>query len=181
LVDRGAAKFSFCQPNATAFRDRAQNWLRVVGRPGFRSLLERIGEDVAASLQRIIEGATCTDWRKYVVAEPRLIGYCRERLIHRDASAIYLLSRKTLGGYFVELRSYALYLAMLRDSGELGDVKSRYEPVYGDAQPVLALTLGDQEISVHHKNGAWRCSSPAGDVPLPPTLARFIVEHDFSA
>lgn len=180
LVDRRAGKFSFCQPNATAYRDRGENWLRVVGRPGFHSLLDRVGEDAVASLRGIINGAACADWRKYIVEEPRLIEYCRERLIHREASGIYLLSRTRLSGYFVELRSYALYLALLGKPDVLGSAKFSYKAVYGDALPVLVLTLDDQEISVHYKNGAWRCSSAAGDMPLPAALERFIVERGFS-
>lgn len=180
LLNRGAGKFSFCQPNATAYRDRGENWLRVVGRQGFHSLLDRVGEDAAASLRGIIDGVACKDWRKYIVEDPSLIDYCRERLIHRDASGIYLLSRTRLSGYFVELHSYALYRALLGKPDVLGGAKFRYEPVYGDAQPVLALTLDDQEISVHYKNGAWHCSSAAGDVPLPAALERFIVERGFS-
>lgn len=181
LVYRSPAKFSFCQPHATAFRDRAENWLRVVSGPGFRSLLDCLGEDAAASLRGIIESAACMDWRKYFVAEPSLIGYCRERLIRRDASAIYLLKGKTLGGRFVELRSRALYLELLRDPGELGNVEPRYKEVYGDAQPVLELMLDGQQVSTHYRNGAWRCTSAAGDVQLPAGLARFIEERGFSA
>jgi hypothetical protein len=181
LVDRGSAKFSFCHPNATAFRDRSENWLRVVGRPEFRSLLNRVGKDAESSLRGIIDAASCADWRKYIVADPQLIGYCGERLIHRGTSAIYLLSKKRLSGYYVELRSYALYLELKRNSGELGNVQPRYDQVYDDSYPVLALTLDGQEIKVRYESGAWRCTSPSGDLTTPAALSHFIESRGFTA
>jgi len=180
LVDRGSGKFSFCNPNATAFRDRSENWLRVIGRPGFRELLDRVGENVESSLREIIRNSLCVDWRKYIVSNPLLIEYCRERLIHRDASAIFLLSRKRLSGFHVELRSYALYLELKRDAGELGDVQPRYEPVY-DSDPALALTIDGQDIKVHHQSGAWHCTVATGDLTMPPSLSGFIESRGFLA
>lgn len=183
LVNRGAPKFSFCQSTTTAYRDRAENWLRVVGSPIFRSLLDCVGEDVVASLRDVItEGATGVDWRRYLVAEPRLIDYCEERFIHRDdASTIYLLSRKRLSGYFVELRSYAAYLALKESNGGLAVTGLDYYQVYGDAEPALRLVLDGQDLRVRYLSGKWRCTNTAREeVAMPKSLEHFMEDRGFT-
>ena len=55
---------------------------------------------------------------------------------------IYLLSKSRLSGYFVELRSYALFLKMdsARKSGKLPRMRGiSYEAVYGDEKPALLI------------------------------------------
>lgn len=177
LVNRNGGKFSFCQPNSTAYRDRGENWLRVILRPGFRLLLDRVNEEVATSLRSIISASTCTDWRKYFITEPELIRYCGERLIDCRGSDIYLLSKKRRSGRFVELRSYALYRTILQDQVELGNVNPNYIEVYSDSEPKLVLTLDGNEISVNFVKGEWKCSSTEGDLQLPAKLERFIEAH----
>lgn len=181
LIGRGSSKFSFCQPDAGTYRDRSENWLRVIGRREFQNLLDRIEGDANAALRELIETAVCTDWRRYVVAEPQLIDYCRERLIHREVSGdIYLLSRKRLSGYHAELRSYALFLALKRSKGALPGTAYYYSETYDDTQPALLLQVGAEELKVSYGAGAWRCSGPTGLVPLPEMLLKFMDEHSLS-
>jgi hypothetical protein len=182
LVERGSSKYSFCQPAAGTYRDRAENWLRVVGRRPFQTLLDRVDGDATAALRRLIEAAACTDWRRYVVGEPQLIDYCRERLVHREGPGdIYLLSRKRLSGYHAELRSYALFLALQHSNDALQGMGYRYAETYDDTQPALVLQAGAQELRVSFGAGAWRCSGPAGQVPLPELLVKFMDEQRFEA
>lgn len=182
LIGRGSSKFSLCQPDAGTYRDRSENWLRVIGRREFQSLLDRIEGDASAALRELIEASVCTDWRKYVVAEPQLIDYCGERLIHRkDSDDIYLLSRKRLSGYHAELRSYALFLALKHSKGALPGMAYRYSETYDDTQPALVLQVGAQELRVSYGVGSWMCNDPTGLVPLPEVLLKFMDEHCFIA
>lgn len=181
LIARGSAKFSFCQSDAGTYRDRSENWLKIIGRREFQNLLDRIEGDARTALCELIEAAVCTDWRKYVVAEPQLIDYCGERLIHREGSGdIYLLSRKRLSGYHAELRSYALFLALRRSNGALPGMAYRYAETYDDTQPALVLQVGTQELRVSYSANTWRCSDSNGQVPIPEILVKFMDAHDFT-
>lgn len=181
LIGRGSSKFSFCQPDAGTYRDRSENWLRVIGRREFQKLLDRIEGDTNAALRELIEAAVCTDWRRYIVAEPQLIDYCRERLIHREeAGDIYLLSRKRLSGYHAELRSYALFLALQRSKDALPGMTFRYAETYDDTQPALVVQVGAQELRVSYGADAWRVSCSIGQVPFPENLVKFMEEHGFA-
>jgi hypothetical protein len=181
LIGRGSSKFSFCQSDAGTYRDRSENWLRVIGRPGFQKLLDRIEGEVNAALRKLIDGAVCTDWRRYIVANPQLIDYCGERLIHReDSGDVYLLSRKRLSGYHAELRSYSLFHALQRSKGALPGMSYRYEETYDDKQPALVLQVDAQELRVSYEAGAWRCNGPTGQAAVPEGLVRFMGEHGFT-
>ncbi|WP_341918328.1 DUF262 domain-containing protein [Polaromonas sp. YR568] len=181
LIGRGSSKFSFCQPDAGTYRDRSENWFRVTGRPEFQTLLDHIEGETNVALRKLIDNATCKDWRKYVVAEPQLIKYCGERLIHREGSSdIYLLSRKRLSGYHAELRSYALFLALQRSKDALPGITYRYAETYDDTQPALVLQVGDQELQVSYQADNWRCSGPLGQVPVPEILGTFMEKYGFA-
>lgn len=180
LVERGSAKFSFCLADANTYRDRSENWLQVIVRPGFQMLLDRVSGDPVASLQTIIEQATCNDWRKHIVADPRLIDYCGERIIHRgESGGIYLLSRKRLSGYHAELHSYALHLALVSSKDSLPGMTHHYAEVYDDTQPALVLLANGEKLRVSHWTGSWSCEGATEEVPLPDGLARYIEEHGF--
>jgi hypothetical protein len=180
LVFRGAGKYSFCEPNATAFRYRSENWLRVVVNPEFKQLLDLIGDDVQESLKDVIKMASCEDWRKHIVADPKLISYCQDRLIHREAlSTIYLLSKTRLSGYFVELQSYALYLEMNRQhrAGKLPYIKSlNYDAVYGDAVPTLSITM-DNVVKIRYENPCWQCYANGVTIDMPAKIEAFIQDN----
>lgn len=182
LVERGASKYSFCIADGGTYRERSENWFRVVGRPAFKVLLDGVDGDARSALHALIKAATCTDWRRYVIAEPRLIDYCKERLIHRGVSGdIYLVSRKRLSGYHVELRSYALYCALQARSKEvLPGLGYRYEETYDETQPGLVVQVDAQDLMVGYGSGSWKCAGPAGQVPLPVALVEFMEARGFT-
>lgn len=182
LIERGASKFSFCNADGGTYRERSENWFRVVGRPAFKVLLDGVDGDARTSLCALIGAATCSDWRRCVIAEPRLIDYCKERLIHRGVSNdIYLVSRKRLSGYHVELRSYALYLALQARSKEvLPGLGCRYEETYDETQPVLIVQMDAQNLRVAYGSGSWSCSDPSGRVSFPVTLVEFMESSGFT-
>ncbi len=181
LIGRGSAKFSFCKPDAGTYRDRSENWFKVVDRPRFRDLLDCIDGDAATALRELIKAAVCPDWRKFVVAEPQLIDYCAESLIHREgAGDIYLLSRKRLSGYHAELRSYALFLALQRSKNALSGMIYRYDDTYDNTQPALVVHVGVQELRISYQAHAWTSSGSDGQMPIPEMLANFMVEHGFT-
>ncbi|WP_050479877.1 DUF262 domain-containing protein [Herbaspirillum rhizosphaerae] len=181
LIERGSSKFSFCQPDAGTYRDRSENWLRIIGRREFRNLLDRVGNNAIISLQEIIDTAVCNDWRKYVVAEPQLIDYCRERLVHRKgAGDIYLLSRKRLSGYHAEIRSYALFLALQRSKYALPGMTYYYAETYDDTQPALILQSEGHMLRVYYSADAWICIGSSGQATLPESLVKFMNVHCFN-
>jgi len=181
LIGRGSSKFSFGQPNSGTYRDRSENWLRVVGRPEFQKLLDHIEGDAKDALRGLIEAAACTDWRRYLVADPQLIDYCGERLLHReDTGEIYLLSRKRLSSYHVELRSYALFLALKRSKITPPGMTFRYVETYADTLPALVLQGGGEEMKVSFTASAWECEGPSGPMPLPEFLVEFMGKNGFN-
>lgn len=182
LIERGASKFSFCSPDGGTYRERSENWFRVVGRPAFKVLLEGMDGDARTALGALIKAATCTDWRRYVIDEPRLIDYCKERLMHRDVSDdIYLVSRKRLSGYHVELRSYALYWALqTRPKEVLPGLGFRYEETYDETRPGLVVNVEARDLRVTYGSGSWSCEGPAGQVSLPVTLVEFMEARGFT-
>jgi hypothetical protein len=158
------------------WNQQSENWFRVVGRPAFKVLLDSLNGDARSSLLTLIDAASCTDWRRYVIAEPRLIDYCKERLIHRGVSDdIYLVSRKRLSGYHAELRSYALYCALRTRSKEvLPELDYRYEETYDETRPGLIVHIDTQDLRVTYGAGSWSCSGPLGKVPFPIALGEFM-------
>lgn len=181
LIERGASKFSFCKADGGTYRERSENWFRVIGRPAFKVLLDGVDGDARSSLLALIGAATCTDWRRYVIAEPRLIDYCKERLIHRGVlDDIYLVSRKRLSGYHVELRSYALLLALQARSREvLPGLGCRYEETYDETLPGLIIQIDAQDLRITYGSGSWICSGPSGRVPFPVALVEFMESRGF--
>ncbi|MDP2075156.1 DUF262 domain-containing protein [Hydrogenophaga sp.] len=182
LVERGGSKFSFCNAVGGTYRERSENWFRVIGRPAFKTLLDGVNGDARSSLHALIGSATCTDWRRYVIAEPRLIAYCKERLIHRGSlDDIYLMSRKRLSGYHVELRSYALHWALqARPKDVLPGLRYRYVETYDETQPGLIFQIDAQDLRVAYEAGSWSCSGPSGQVPFPVELVEFMESRGFT-
>lgn len=181
LLERGSSKFSFCNADGGTYRERSENWFRIVGRPAFKALLDGVDGDVRIALGALIKSATCTDWRRYIIAEPLLIDYCKERLIHRGVSDdIFLVSRKRLSGYHVELHSYALYCALrARPKEVLPGLGCRYEETYDETPPRLIVQVDAQELRVTYGSGAWICSGPLGAVPFPVALLEFMESSGF--
>ncbi|MBL0390122.1 hypothetical protein JJ685_03090 [Ramlibacter monticola] len=42
LIERGASKFFFCSADGGTYRERSENWFRVVGPPAFKVLLDGV-------------------------------------------------------------------------------------------------------------------------------------------
>jgi len=159
LPTAGGGNHTFCVSNATAYRDRQENWLPVFEDPRFQQLLDAIGDDAPKSLSQIIEARSASGWRALLVSDPGLFKYCGARLIRKSGANVFLLSKLRLSGYFAEARSYALYLELQRQhtAGKLPDVKEiKYLYVYGDAYPSL-LVRTDAVYLLSHRDGRWRC------------------------
>ena len=112
-------RYTFCLPNRGTFRERSENWFRVVSKPVFRVLLDHIEGDTEASLRDLIARSDCDDWRQLVVENPEAIRYCKNRLIHRNGDHVCLLSKASFKGYHAELRTFILdrKLQQLRNEG----------------------------------------------------------------
>lgn len=155
LVDKGSGKYSFCLPYRQTYRQRAENWLKVISKPVFGQLLSKINENIEQSLNKIIEEANCEGWRKLLVENPCAIAYCKGedsgrnsgRLVSIANNVLYLLSKTTFNGYHVELRTYVLklYLDNQTQQGSLpaSIVSYRYFEEYNNYQPKLWLKLDD--------------------------------------
>lgn len=184
-VARGGGRYSFCAPDATAFRDRHENWLQVLSRPIFKQLLDRMGDDITQSLRNVIhEGiANCSNWRKYLVEKPELIHYCRSHLFDRTQDSegntrVYLMSKTRLSGYYSELRSRALYLNLidLRTRNQLpkGLKTFGYEEVYDGSEPALLVHI-DKKLKITFADGVWKCHDDGAQVcPMPESIQEAI-------
>lgn len=180
LPTAGGGNHTFCIPNATAYRDRQENWLPVIESPQFRQLLDAIGDDVPKSLRQLIDASGASGWRALLVNDPGLFKYCGARLIRKAGANIFLLSKLRLSGYFVEARSYALYLELARrhDVGKLQEVSAiEYQAVYGDSYPTLRFRT-DAAYSVSHCNGQWRCvRDDQGAAEMPQWIAQIAMDY----
>lgn len=176
LVQESASKYSFCRPLSGTYRDRAENWLRVLKKPVFAELLDHIEGEVEPSLQKVIENSTATGWRQLLVEFPETIRYCADRLVHRDASGFFLLSKTRLSGYHAELWSFGFYCWYLRNGSQDSINKVELYPVYGDLQPGVILTLSDgTDIFVaYSQNVGFKLSSQGveteEDQSIPPEV-----------
>lgn len=147
LVPDNSNRYSFCVPNRNTYRERSENWLKVVSTPVFKLLLERVSDDVETSLKKLISEVNCGGWREMIVSNPDVISYCRNRLIHKERELIYLLTKSTFRGYHSELRTFVLkkilsykYLNnLLPDNIKFVS----YREVYGDDYPCLIVNFTD--------------------------------------
>ncbi len=186
LVLDSGYRYSFCMPNRSTYRERSENWLKVVKKPVFKTLLSKIKADVEKSLKEIIENANCGDWRQLVVDNPEVIGYCSNRLVHKENNLIYLLSKSTFRGYHAELRTFVFekYLKEMRENKslprEIRDFK--YVAVYGNDTPYITIDLnrGSYHIVYQHLEngeGEFIAYSDESDIlPMPKVLQDLIAE-----
>ena len=102
--------------------------------------------------------------------------------MHRGVSDdIYLVSRKRLSGYHVELRSYALYWALqTRPKEVLPGLGYRYAETYDETQPGLVVHVDARDLRVTYGSGSWSCEGSAGQVPLPVALVEFMEARGFT-
>lgn len=151
LPFQSSYRYTFCLPNRGTFRERSENWLRVVSKPEFRTLLDHINGDTEASLKELIARCDCDDWRQLIVKNPEAIRYCEQRMIHRNGDHVCLLSKATFKGYHAELRTFILHrkLHQLQKGGGLPEqIRSfSFHPVYGAEEwSYNQLELNDSSV-----------------------------------
>ncbi|MET3497089.1 DUF262 domain-containing protein [Variovorax boronicumulans] len=182
LRGAGGNNHTFCIPNATAVRDRQENWLPVFEDVRFAGLLDLIEEDAARSLEQLIAASSANDWRAHVIGDPTLITYCALRLIRREGADVLLLSKTRKTGYYAELRSLALHneLARLRAAGALLDIKRiSYAYVYDDAWPSIQVHT-DADYTISYSEGRWHCLREGKEpTALPESIA--VIAQKFSS
>lgn len=160
-------RFSFGNSANGSYRERNDNWLRVISKPIFRKLLKKLEDGSENELRELIKNSAAKDWRQLIVKFPKAIEYCGNRFIHRDADGnIYLMTKTMLSGYHAELWTYTLYLWLEQvDEKELPDGLKcqRYNAVYsgGDLPGVIVEFKGrsyhiirlENSFSVHTVDG----------------------------
>lgn len=188
LVQVSYNRYTFCIPNNASFRERNENWLRVVKKPVFKTLLDSIGENILDSLSQLIQRVSCGGWRQLLVNFPQAISYCgSDKFVQIDSNTVYLLSKSRLSGYHAELRTYALYLQLLaiKNNNNLPKfIKSSfsYLAVYGDDTPELRLEISDSdELFISYDNGyvAYKFDETEDDyveVEMPKVLTTYIAD-----
>jgi len=160
---------TFCIPNATTYRDRQENWLRVFQDARFVRLLDAIDDDGVGSLRRLIAASSAKGWRGQVVAWPQLISYCGMRLVRRGGdNELLLLSKSRLRGFFAEAYSLALYWNLTKNRAGGKSVRSAtYLYVYGDEWPGVRIRL-EKDYVLRYRNGEWQCAGDDGEALAVP-------------
>lgn len=180
VQDRGY-RYSFCIPNRNTFRERSENWLRVVKTKAFKRLVFKVGKDAEASLRKIIANANCGGWRQLVIENPEAIGYCRRRLIHKKENQIYLLSKSTFRGYHAELRTFILerHLCELENEGKLPSEISAYKYiyVYGDEHAYVQIEWESEYFYIFYDDDGfslWDNEEIPNEMEMPGFLENLI-------
>ena len=180
LPATGGGNHTFCVSNATAYRDRLENWLPVFQDPRFGILLDAIEKDGPGSLQRLVDNSSATGWRRHAVAWPELISYCRMRLARRHGDELLLLSKSRTTGFFAEAKSLALYYDLLqrRKAGALPGIDVLdYTYVYGEEWPNVRLRTG-AEYRISFRDGQWQCFAADGSLATLPEAVAEIIRED---
>lgn len=161
-VRRSFWRRSFCEPRASSYRHRAENWFSVIGRPEFKAFLDLLGNDDAKlGLERIIDNASCQDWRRFAISDPGLIQYCGARFMRVHEGTIHLLSKVKSSSTHVEFYTYALYRELVHrletGSAPAEVVRASYTAVT-DGEPYLGITLSNGEkLAVVARAGKLVC------------------------
>ncbi|MCR9454037.1 DUF262 domain-containing protein [Vibrio alginolyticus] len=163
LIEDGYNRFSFGMPNNTSYRDRAENWFKIVVKPSFKALVDQISgsdlDSVNSSLQDIINSSRVNGWRELIVKNPEALRYCKNNLIHKQGEVVYLLSKTNRRGYHAELYSFVLNLklqSMSRSNGLPDDITLLdYEYVYGDETPKAKLKIANDEFGICFKQSKY--------------------------
>jgi len=114
-----------------------------------KALWDRIDAsvDIEPQLEEIIASASGLEaWRAAIIGHPEVISYCKQQEIQRWGEETYLLRKRQMSGYHVELFSYVLYLE-LTDTGahDLAPLRlQNYEMVYGRESEPRALLVYDR-------------------------------------
>jgi len=123
LVKDGS-NLSFCREVFNTVRRRNENWRKVFEhrRAILKKLFDRLGVDFEIKdLENIINKnkSLIKDWRIYFMEFPEAIEYCRKYQVRFvNSETIFLLSSKQMNGAHAELRTYVLYLKLLKNGFE---------------------------------------------------------------
>lgn len=166
---------TFCIPNATAYRDRQENWLAVFQDPRFGLLLDAVGGKGPEALESLIHASSVTGWRRHVVSHPQLIDFCQKRLVRWHGTDMLLLTKLRLTGWWAEVHSLALFHTLSKQGQSLPSIHSvEYKSVYNEDWPSLVVRI-DQDYRVQYRDGKWHCTlSNDTPVPLPGEIATAI-------
>lgn len=184
LIEDGYNRFSFGMPNNTSYRDRAENWFKIIVKPSFKVLVDQIrGSDldsVNSSLQEIINSSSINGWRELIVKTPETIRYCKNNLIHKQGEVVYLLSKTNRRGYHAELYSFVLNLklqSMSRSSSLPDDITLLdYEYVYGDETPKAKLKIAGEGFGICFKQSKYTVLRKTPHPEYPSYLVDSVVE-----
>lgn len=118
LINSGSNR-GFGLPSKGTLRNREENWRRFLKNSPKNEILKLLLDD-----DRSLNEITLTkvnDWRDYVISEPELIRYCKQRFIRlsTDGQYVMLLNSSTMTGYHVEMYSYYYYLNFIKGKKEL--------------------------------------------------------------
>ncbi len=118
LINSGSNR-GFCWPSKGTLRNREENWRRFLKDNNKNYLLKLLLDD-DRNLDDIIL-TKVKDWRDYIISEPELIRYCKQRFIrlNNDGEYVMLLNSSTMTGYHVEMYSYYYYLNFIKGKKEL--------------------------------------------------------------
>jgi hypothetical protein len=110
---------TFCSFDTTSVRAKYESWHKVFDsdkKQYLKNLLDDINlnNNIKSELENIVK-TEVKDWRKYFIENPDYIKYCENLQLrfysHNDGEIdkIYLLKRKQMNGYHVELHSWHLF------------------------------------------------------------------------
>lgn len=180
LVSVGGYRYSFCTHNRGSYRERSENWLKVLNAPVFGELIRTIDGDVKDSLLSMINKSSCNDWRALIIAWPEVIRYCRNRLVHKQDGMVYLLSKSTFKGFHAELRTFVLHqeLKKLQATGRLpGGVSSfNYCQVYDNDTPHMVIEHESVQHSIYFDEEGFYCWDDESRGSLPGFLVGLLPE-----
>ena len=174
FLPAAGSNHTFCSANATAYRDRLENWLPVVQNSRFRRLLDEVVEHGDEALRILINKSAANDWRAYLIQNPDLMRYCGARMVRRSGQDLLLLTKTRLTGFYAELRSRTLYETIRRElrEGRLAGVeKVDYREALGDDWPELIVRAEGVSYWMSWHQGHWHCFDDARTaVAIPQVL-----------
>lgn len=175
--------YLLCLPNAASFRDRAENWLRVFDKPVFKRLVDRVNLNAGTAeenLKRIIGEADCIGWRALLVRHPSAISYCKRGLFYKKGEDLKLLTKSSLQGYHIELRSFLLaeQLEKKKKEGQLPDCFAGFQlkANYGFDISGIGVSVGGSEMTLTYMDGEFVTFQGLDEenqplqVPIPTSL-----------
>ncbi len=127
----------FCLSSAGTLRQREENWRRVFRdtrtNGGKQCLLELLEDN--RSLEEICQDAVkIADWRRYLIEQPKLMAYCKQRLIRKENNSfVRLLGSSKLSHYHAELFTYYIF-CLLKGEGGFNGFNYKYEFVRGGGE-----------------------------------------------